>query len=212
MAILLFNKVGAPSSPAAGKGLIYASNDTLSVPRFLDEAGNNSCLSNISNFSTASQAPSAASRTYITGSKITIPVTKLKIGSCFRWTFDMTKTAAGLAASTIDIAVGTNGTTGDTARVSFTKPAGTAVVDTALCTVTAICRGPLSASGVFAGCFQMTHNLAATGHAIIPCVNVTTISAGFDVTVANLFVGLCITTGASDAITIQQVIAGAWNL
>ena len=34
----------------------------------------------------------------------------------------------------------------------------------------------------------------------------------FDITVANLIVGLCITTGASDAITIQQVTAEAMNL
>jgi hypothetical protein len=58
----------------------------------------------------------------------------------------------------------------------------------------------------------MTHNLSATGHATIPVVDVTTISAGFDVTVASLFVGLCITSGASDAITIEQVLTECWNL
>jgi hypothetical protein len=43
-------------------------------------------------------------------------------------------------------------------------------------------------------------------------VDVTTISSGFDVTTANLFVGLCVTSGASDAITIQQVLTEVWNL
>src|SRR3989304_3965175 len=124
----------------------------------------------------------------------------------------MTKTAAGTAASTYDIAVGPAGTTADTARVSFTKPAGTAAADQGTIIIMAICRGPLSASGVFAGDFSLTHNLSATGHAVIPCVNVSTISGAFDVTTANLIVGVCITSGASDAITIQMVQAEAWNL
>jgi hypothetical protein len=164
------------------------------------------------NFSTTSQAPAAATRTYITGSAIRIPLEKMRIGTSFRWDFTMTKTAAGTAASTFDIAVGTAGTTADTARVSFTKPAGTAVVDEAVVSITAVCRGPLSASGIFVGHFQMTHNLSATGHAAIPVVDVTTISGAFDVTTASLIVGICITSGTADAITIQMVQAQAWNL
>lgn len=164
------------------------------------------------NFSTTSQSPAAATRTYIAGSAITIPASKLQIGSIFKWRFNMTKNANGTATSTIDIAVGTTGTTSDTARVSFTKPAGTAVADEAWCEVECICRGPLSASGVFVGEFIMTHNLAATGHAQIPVVVVNTVSGTFDVTTAGLIVGLCITSGALDAIVIQQVTARAYNL
>lgn len=166
----------------------------------------------LNNYSVTAQTPAAATRTYITGSKITVPTGKLQIGTMMRWTFDMTKTAAGTASSTFDICVGTNGTTADTARVSFTKPAGTAAADNARCVITAICRGPLSASGIFVGTFAMTHNLENTGHAVIPCVNMTTISGAFDVTVANSFVGVCITSGASDAITIEQVTTEVWNL
>jgi hypothetical protein len=164
------------------------------------------------NFSVTSQAPAAATRTYITGSAIIIPVSKLRIGTMFEWVFDVTKTAAGAASSTIDIAVGTAGTTADTARVSFTKPAGTAVADHGRICVEAICRGPLSGSGVFSGLMSMTHNLENTGHMVIPCMTQNVQSGIFDVTVANLIVGLCITTGASDAITIQHVRAKAHNL
>lgn len=211
MSELRFNTIATPASPATNKVKIYASQDALPLIRAIDSAGNNNSLTDISNASVASQAPAAATRTYITGSNIKIPATKLKIGTIFRWVFSMTKTAAGLAASTIDICFGTAGTTADTARVSFTKPAGTAVADEALVTVMAIVRGPLSASGVVAGIFQMIHNLAATGHAIIPCVNVTTISGAFDVTTPTN-VGLCITTGSADAITLQCVTAEAINL
>src|SRR5438132_7175076 len=63
------------------------------------------------NYSSASQAPAAATRTYITGSNLAIGTGKLQIGSMFRWAFDITKTAAGVASSTFDICVGTAGTT-----------------------------------------------------------------------------------------------------
>jgi len=201
-----------PSTPSAGKATVYVSADGVPMMRFLDDAGNNRPLTPRNNFSVASQAPAAASRTYIVGSQIAVPVGKLQIGTMFRWVFDITKTAAGTALSTFDIAVGTAGTTADAARVSFTKPAGTAVVDNGRIVIEAIVRGPLSASGIMVGHFNLTHNLQITGHATIPCVDVTTISAGFDVTVANLFVGVCITSGAADAITIQQVTAESWNL
>lgn len=166
----------------------------------------------LTNYSTASQAPAATTRTYITGSNLAVPAGKLQIGTMFRWRFNMTKTAAGIAASTFDICVGTAGSTADTARVSFTKPAGTAAADEGWVDIIATVRGPLSASGVVVGEFIMSHNLAATGHAVIPIVVVNTISAGFDITVANLIVGVCITSGASDAITIQMVQAEAINL
>jgi hypothetical protein len=166
----------------------------------------------INNYSVTSQSISAATRTYITGSQIVVPTAKLQIGTIIEWVFNMTKTAAGSASSTIDIAIGTAGTTADSAILSFTKPAGTAAADEALCRLRMIVRGPLSASGIIAGDFQMTHNLASTGHATIPCVNVNTISSPFDVTTALLKVGVCLTSGASDAITIQTMSAIAYNL
>lgn len=212
MSRLRFNKVAPPAAPATNKVELYVSTDTPSLLRSVDDAGNNNPVSPITNYSTNAQTPAATTRTYIIGSALKVPVTKMKIGTMFRWTFNMTKTAAGTAASTFDIAVGTAGTTSDTARVSFTKPAGTAAADEAFVEIVAIVRGPLSASGIMVGEFIMSHNLAATGHATIPVVVVNTVSSAFDVTVASLIVGLCITTGASDAITIQQVTAEALNL
>lgn len=167
----------------------------------------------VTNFSTASQAPAAATKTYIIGSALAIPSdARMQIGTMFRWKFNMTKTAAGLALSTFELVVGTLGTTGDATRLTFVKPAGTAVIDEGWVDVIALCRGPLSAAGILAGQFLMTHNLQITGHAVIPCVCVNAISAGFDVTTASLIAGLCITSGAADAITIQLVQAEAINL
>jgi len=162
------------------------------------------------NSSIGAQVVVAATRTYIAGSEIRIPASRRlgNAGVIFRWKFSMTKTAAGVATSTIDICVGTAGTTADTARVAFTKPAGTAAADEALVSVV----GVLRAADVIAGQMTLIHNLASTGHAQIPCVVVNTTSASFDMSGDGLVVGLCLTSGASDAITIEMVEAECTNL
>lgn len=198
-----------PSTPASGKATLSV-NSTTKILQVTDDAGFKRSLGLV-NFSTAQQSFAATTRTYITGSKITVAAGALQIGTMFRWMFDITKTSAGSATSTFDICFGTAGTTADTARVSFTKPAGTAAADTGMVTITAVVRGPLSGSGVVVGHFNLTHNLQTTGHANVPCVDITTISSGFDVTTPTN-IGVCLTSGASDVITTELVQAEAWNL
>lgn len=209
MSDILLDVQSIPSSPSAGQALLYVGTITKRLTS-MDDTGFRR-TPGFANFSTAAQSPAASTRTYLAGSNLVFPATALQVGTMFRWTFDITKTAAGIAASTYDICIGTLGTTGDTARVSFTKPAGTAAIDAGRVTITAVCRGPVGASGVVVGQFNLTHNLAATGHAVIPIVDVTTVSAAFDITTPTN-VGVCIMTGASDAITIQLVLAEAWHL
>ncbi len=164
----------------------------------------------IQNQSLAQQVVGAASRTYIAGSALTFP-NVLRAGMVLKWRITVTKDANGSATSTIDICVGTTGTTSDTARVSFTKPVGTAAADEGVIEITAIVRS-VSATGVVAGEFQLTHNLAATGHATIPTVVVNTVSSGFDNSAAGLTFGVCLTSGASDNITVQLVTAEAYGI
>jgi hypothetical protein len=211
MSRLTFNNASAvPSTPAAGKMSIFSDSVNKHV-KLVDENGLVQVLNKFHNYSVTSQAPAAATRTYITGSQIRVPKNKLQVGTQFSWQWNMTKTGAGTATSTIDVAIGTAGTTADTARLSFTKPAGTAVIDEGWCEVYATVR-TIGATGVMVGEFRMTHNLASTGHMVIPSCCVNNISSGFDMTVADLFVGVCLTSGASDAITIQMMQAEAWNL
>lgn len=210
MSRLILNTGAAPSTPASGKQSLFS--DTGKVLRAIDDTGKITSLQPLVNGSTTSQSLSATTRTYLTGSALSVPSGKLQVGSQFTWRFNMTKTAAGTATSTIDVAVGTAGTTSDTAVLSFTKPAGSAAADEGFCTIQVICRGPLSASGVFVGEFAMIHNLASTGHMVIPACCVNTVSSSFDVTTANLILGVCVTTGASDVITVQQVHALAHAL
>jgi hypothetical protein len=208
MSDILLDVQSVASTPSAGQAVVAVNNVTKRI-QTVDDAGFKRTLG-YKNFSTASQVITT-SRTYIVGSNILIPAGALQVGTLFRWTFDITKSAAGTAAATYDICFGTAGTTADTARVSFTKPAGTAAADAGLVVINAVCRGPVGASGVVAGHFNLNHNLAATGHAVIPVVDVTTVSAAFDITTPTN-IGLCLTGGASDSVTIQLVIAEAWNL
>lgn len=165
----------------------------------------------VRNSASAAQTPAAATRTQIAGTLLQIPQGGLKVGTRIAYRFNMTKTAAGTAASTFDLSFGTNGTVSDTARVSFTKPAGTAAADEALVVVEFTVRS-VSATGVIVGTFNLVHGLENTGHAVIPCVSVKTVGAGFDnreVATAGVvpvnYVALNITSGAADAITIDMV-------
>jgi len=159
------------------------------------------------NMSVEAQSPPIA-RTYVTGSNIAVE--SLKATAMFRWHVTMTKTAAGTASSVWDVAFGTTGTTADIARLSFTKIAGTAVTDDGLVVITAIVRS-VGDTGVVVGSFNMTHNLAATGHSTLPTANLTAISSAFD-TGLTTNIGLCLTGGTGDAITFQVVTAEAWNI
>lgn len=158
----------------------------------------------VRNFSTAAQVIVAATRTYIAGSQLAIPSGGLKVGSKIKFVLDITKTAAGTASSVYDICFGVAGAVADAARVSFTKIAGTAAIDNGKIVIEAIVRS-VGAAGVVVGNFTLTHNLAATGHSTLPIASLTTISAGFDNDGQELFIGLCATTGAADAITVQMV-------
>lgn len=160
----------------------------------------------------ADQTINAASSALLTGSKITVPVGKLRIGTVFRWRISLSKTAAGTAANTFIVRLGTAGTISDAAIITFTLPVGTAVVDTGEIDITVTIRGPLSASCIAQGLFTMVHNLSATGLATIPCVVLKVTSGTFNATTAGLFASLSCTTAASTVLTFQQVIAEALNL
>lgn len=187
------------ATPSASKAAIYI-DSTDNYLKQKDDTGRVRGRA-YNGLTSVSQSPVATTRTYLTGSRIDVPKQKLQLGTHFRFRFAATKTAAGTAAGTIDVAVGTAGTTADTARLSFTKPAGTAAADEAWFEIDVVVQA-IGASGVMIGTMRMIHNLASTGHATIPCVVQTVTSAAFDMTVADLKVGVCITTGASDVITI----------
>lgn len=164
------------------------------------------------NASVTDQTINAASSALLAGSLLSIPVSKLRIGTMFRFRIGLSKTAAGTAANTFIFRLGTNGTIADAAILTFTLPVGTAVIDTGNIDITITIRGPLSTSCVAQGRLTMVHNLSATGLATIPCVVLNVLSGSFDATVANLKASLSCTTAASTVLTFQQVQAEAINL
>lgn len=166
----------------------------------------------MSNASTADQIINAATTALLTGSLISIPAGKLRIGTTFVFRFSVSKTAAGTAANTFTFRLGINGTTADAAICTFALPVGTAVADIATFEVMVTIRGPLSASCIAQGYLSMIHNLAATGFATIPCVVVNATSGVFDATVANLKASLSCTTAALTVLTFQQVVGEVLNL
>ena len=157
----------------------------------------------VRNFSVAAQALASTTRTQIAGTLLKVPPGGLKVGAMIRFVFDVTKTGAGTATAVFDIAFGIAGAVADTARVSFTKSLGTAVIDEGRFVIEALVR-TVSLTGVVVGTMTMTHRLAITGLSVLP-VQETTISSGFDNDGQELFISLNATLGASDAYTFQMV-------
>ncbi len=154
----------------------------------------------------------ASSTTVVTGSKITIPTGKIKVGSKYRVTMYVSKTGAATAAPVVHVRVGTLGTTGDSARHTFnTFPAQTAVIDEGVieveCTFTV--AGTVAVMKSFA---RLTHRLAATGFSTANAPVVTGTSAAFDATVAALIMSVSIDPGASSVWTVTAVSAELVNL
>lgn len=210
MGVLKLADESSVATPAAGINAIYGDTTVLPVVRLVDDAGNDTQISPIITASAAGQSPTAAVRTLITGSTVTVPAIKLKVGAVYRCRFAMTKTAAGVATSTIDVAVGTTGSTADAARLSFTKPAGTAAADEAWVELFVVVKA-IGATGVVTGTVHIDHQLATTGHMAQQTAVITATSATFDTTTAGLKISVCLTSGASDAITITHCCAELLN-
>lgn len=103
-----------------------------------------------------------ATDTYITGSLITIPAGDVTVGSTYHCSFHAVKTAAGTGSPTFNIRFGTLGTTGDTARITLTFNAGTAVVDNGYFDLKFVFQA-VGASAVVTSHGRLMHNLTATG-------------------------------------------------
>lgn len=151
----------------------------------------------------------ANTRAYITGSSIRCG--KLLVGTSFQWRVSLTKTAAGTGTTTFDIAVGTAGTTADTARLTFTGPTETGVADTMEAVIDAHVR-VVGASGIIAGTCRTANSASAGAAAGYKSNMIYIASSTFDNTASNLYVGLCLTPGVADVTTLNRAKAIAWNV
>jgi len=167
------------------------------------------------NASVANQGAGFATDTYITGSEILMPETRLQAKTCYELTFNVTKTAAGTATPIITLRTGANASTADTARCTFTFTAGTAAADEGVVHVYAVFRSVGAGSAaVLQGLAQITHRLSVTGLTGTNAVSEPEVatSSGFDSTVANTYIGVSVNGGASAAWTVNLVQARLFNL
>lgn len=190
-----------PDTPSSGQTAIYVDSTKKRIST-VDDAGIITTYPMlIGNASAAGASAAFATDTYLTGSSVTIPLAgDWTVGESYRCRFDMAKTAAGTAAFTITVRMGTAGTTADAAVLTLAYGAGTAAADTGLfevwLTFQAVGSGT---SAVVVGVTRCTHLLAATGLTSTGASGtgiITGTSAGFDSTTATV-IGLSLDGGAS---------------
>jgi len=149
---------------------------------------------------TTAQIASHSADTYYLGMTTTYQgATRLQAGTFFRWAWRSNK-GGGTATPTYIIRYGTAGTTADTARVTMTGAAQTAVADEAYFIMDVGFR-VVGASAVIVANHFLAHRLATTGFSVT-ATNVAmtpVVSASFDSSVAGSIIGLSVNPGASGA-------------
>lgn len=214
MADIQLDTQGIPATPAAGTGVLYF-DSTNKEAILLDDVPAAKVLRTLSNANTADVTCSSVN-TYLTGSSITVPPAKLRAaGAKFHWKLKMNKTNVGTAVgATVTIVFGPNGTTADTARVTFTFGTQSGAVDDGWMDIDCVVRsGGNTATTQIEACAFFYHTLAATGLDNTQFKLFQSTPGTFDTTGA-IIVGLCCNPGAtgSPVWTFQHVGAEGLNL
>lgn len=166
------------------------------------------------NSSIANQTGFAAD-TYLVGSSFVVSAGIWQARTTYRCLFDMVKTAAGTAAFTVNIRLGTLGTTGDASVCSLAFAVGTAAIDTGFFQVMATFRSVGGGtSAVVQGQIKCDHALAATGLITTGASGfglINTTGGGFNSTTQTT-IGISVNGGASFAGTNTQVQSELWDI
>lgn len=206
MSDILLDVQSASATPAAGQCVLFPET-TGKRYTFKDDAGRTYTLGEgcIRNQAVAAVTGYAAD-TYLVGSSITIPASlTLQAGSIYRCKISLSKTAAGTAAPTLILRIGTAGTTSDAAIFTLTTAAQTAATDTGfievLFTIRTVGAAATSTSTVVA-----LHTAAAAAGLGYASPQITeTAGTAFNSTTASLIIGISLNFGASASVTTTQV-------
>lgn len=195
--IILSEQSATPSTPSSGKVTLFFDNTANPRLESVDDAGVVSVLGPEPQVASVAAVSGAyAADTYLVGSGILVPAGRWKAQTTYNCVFDMVKTAAGTAAFTVNVRLGTLGTTGDASVCSLAFAVGTAAIDTGRFEVAAIFRTVgAGTAAVVQGMITCSHALAATGL-------ITTGASGF---------GLINATGSGFASTTQTTIGISVN-
>lgn len=155
--------------------------------------------------------PVAATETVLAGSQIVLPG-PLKVGGRFKWRVAMTKTAAGVGDTSFKVKTNTTqvvaaGTTGGaaTALTLAFSVAETAAVGSSFVEIDALITAVDAAVGAMIG--QLYAASTAAAATAFSNQQVGALGAALDTSNDILSVGLTITTGAADAVTVNYVYA-----
>jgi hypothetical protein len=165
------------------------------------------------NQSLSSQGPGFAADTYLGGSGLALPAARLRAGTRYILAFDVSKTAAGLAAPVLCLRLGTTQSIADPPLAQLSFAAQTAIADDGrfLIEVTFRSVGP-GTSAVVQAVASLVHSQASGGLAATPAVMRRATSAGFDSTLANAVLGVSVNAGAAASWTVSLVQAQLENL
>lgn len=150
----------------------------------------------------ATQLLSSAADTYVTGSGMILPQSRMQAGVLARWLLGVSKGAAGTGAPTFTVRLGTNGTTADASVVALTGIAQTAVADTGLLEITALFRTHSSTATIYVN-GRFLHALAATGFMTQAGWGAGGLSGSLNTTTANVRIGLSINSGTAAQWSVQ---------
>lgn len=197
MADILIDNQTAPTTPAAGKSVIWV-DSTTKKPVVTDDGGVRRGNPLSRNFAAAAQGALATTEVYLTGSNILIPSFGMEVGQTYVWYISAVKTAASTAAPIWTWRIGAAGTVSDTSRLALTSTQAQTAVASDGCLVAMLQVRTVSASGV----------ITAAGPTGAPGFGGggSGTSSTFDNTgLAGQYVGLTVTTGTSAAWTINAL-------
>jgi hypothetical protein len=211
MADILLDEQSAPTTPASGKVVIYP-DSIASILCVKDDTGK--VYARSTNAAIAAQGAGFATDTYLTNSDLLIPSFGLQAKTAFLWMISASKTGAGTATPIYNIRIGSNRTTADTARLTLTGPAQTAIADIGTLYILVTVRS-IGGSGVIQGTAYWAHRGTAantttsgTGFANDSTGHVEGTSAGFDNSaLGGNYIGISINGGTSASWTLTQVVS-----
>lgn len=150
---------------------------------------------------------------YVTGSAVAIPQGKIKAGTFYRCKLNVIKTAAGVVAPIFTVRVGIAGALSDTAVATLNGySVQTGVADEGVFEFDCIFRQS-GATAVIQTMYTLLHRRATTGLGITAAYTMFINTGGsFDVTGANLKIGVSANPGTSASWAVNVVTAELLNL
>lgn len=165
----------------------------------------------LTNQSTTYSSAGFSTDTYVTGSSVTVPTTRLKTGTRYHALISLVKTAASTSSPVVTIRYGTNGTTGDAAVLTLASTvAQTAGADQGTYEIWVTFRS-VGATAAIQGTWQVRHSASSAGIVQQQSYTLQGVSTDFDSTPANSIIGISINAGLNSSWTMKDVWSEVYN-